>query len=276
MNHNDQDKLEINIGQFNQVFFEECVEHLAEMEQILISLSDCDPDDDQLNAIFRAAHSIKGGAGMFGFHDMTIVTHVLESLLDKLRTHEITFSSSMIDLFLEAGDVIAMQLSGHRDGSEVSQEAVDRIRGKLQQVIEGSVDTVDSPSKVPQETVMPECDSAPASLSDHRYELIFTPDSDIFKRGVRLENLLADLGELGILTVQAQVSDPEDLNDFDPKDCLTSWRLLLETSAGEAEVREIFEFVADEGQLQVLNVTDDTDDAGSAGQDAFRQEPAPL
>jgi two-component system chemotaxis sensor kinase CheA len=271
MNHNVQDKLEIDIGQFNQVFFEECVEHLAEMEQILIALSDCDPDDEQLNAIFRAAHSIKGGAGMFGFEDMTIVTHVLESLLDKLRNHERPFSSSMIDLFLEAGDVIAMQLSGHRDGSEVSREAVDLVRGKLQQVIEGSADTVISPSGVPRETAVPECGSTSASFSDYRYELIFTPDPDIFKRGVRLENLLADLGELGALTVQAQVSDPENFNGFDPKDCLTSWRLLLETRAGEAEIREIFEFVADEGQLRVSDVTGDP---GPAGQDASRQEPA--
>jgi two-component system chemotaxis sensor kinase CheA len=257
MNQHDQDKLEINMGQFNQVFFEECVEHLAEMEQILISLGDSNPDEEQLNAIFRAAHSIKGGAGMFGFHDMTIVTHILESLLDKLRTHEIPFSSSMIDLFLEAGDVIAMQLSGHRDGSEVSQEAVDRIRGKLQQVSEGSVDTVVPPVGTPPETAVPDCGSGSAACSDRRYDLTFTPDTDIFKRGVRLENLLADLAGLGNLTVRAQVSDPGDLSDFDPKDCLTSWHLSLETCAGEAEIREIFEFVADEGQLQVSDVTED-------------------
>jgi len=256
MNQQDQDKLEINLGQFNQVFFEECVEHLAEMEQILISLGDCDPDDEQLNAIFRAAHSIKGGAGMFGFHDMTIVTHILESLLDKLRTHEIPFSSSMIDLFLEAGDVIAMQLSGHRDGSEVSQEAVDRIRGKLQLVSEGSVDAVVLPVGMPLETAIPVCGSG-VSCTDHRYDLIFTPDIDIFKRGVRLENLLADLAELGTLTVRVQVADPGDLGDFDPQDCLTSWHLSLETCAGEAEIREIFEFVADEGQLQISDVTED-------------------
>lgn len=276
MNDNVQDKLEINIGQFNQVFFEECVEHLAEMEQILISLADCDPDDEQLNAIFRAAHSIKGGAGMFGFHDMTIVTHVLESLLDKLRTHEIPFSSSMIDLFLEAGDVIAMQLSGHRNGTEVNQEAVDLVRGKLQQVIAGNADTAVSSSGGPQETVMSECNSSSAGFSDHRYELIFTPDSDIFKRGVRMENLLGDLGELGHLTVQALVSEPNNLNDFDPKDCVTSWRLLLETSAGETEVREIFEFVADEDQLQILNIKGFVGDTGSSRQGASRQEPALL
>lgn len=272
MSNQNQDKSEIDIAQFNQVFFEECVEHLAEMEQILISLADGNPSDEQLNAIFRAAHSIKGGAGMFGFQDMTIVTHVLESLLDRLRTHEIPFSSSMIDLFLEAGDVVAMQLAGHRDGSEVKQEAVDLIRAKLQDVIEGVGSMSVPAADAPREITAAQYDSGPAS-ADHHYELTFTPDPDVFKRGVRMENLLADLGELGTLTVQAEVSHPGDLNSFDPKDCLTSWRLFLETGAGEAEIQEIFEFVADEGQLQIRDITGK---AGSSGQDNPRQGPAPL
>ena len=80
MSDHDQQAMNIDLAKFNQVFFEECGEHLAEMEQILMSLANGEPDDEQLNAIFRAAHSIKGGAGMFGFHDMTIVTHVLEKI----------------------------------------------------------------------------------------------------------------------------------------------------------------------------------------------------
>ena len=257
MKNQDQNKLDINIGQFNQVFFEECVEHLAEMEQILISLASSSPNDEQLNAIFRAAHSIKGGAGMFGFHDMTIVTHVLESLLDKLRTHEIAFSPAMIDLFLEAGDVIAMQLAGHRDGSEVNQEAVDRIRGRLQNIVEGTAEAAVAPSGLALMEVLPE-QGAVSAARCNRYEMTFSPDLDIFKRGVRMENLLEDLGELGNLIVQAQVSDTADLNMLDPKDCHTSWRLFLETPASEAEIREIFEFVADEDQLQVLDVTENS------------------
>lgn len=261
MSQQGANKLEIEISRFNAVFFEECGEHLAEMEQILISLADGEPDDEQLNAIFRAAHSIKGGAGMFGFQDMTLVTHVLESLLDKLRNNEMAFSPSMIDLFLEAGDVISMQLSGHRDGSEVNQEAVDLIRTKLQMVIEGGGVTVAPesaalPAETPQGKTMPDCDAAQAVSPEHRFELIFTPDPDIFKRGVRLENLLADLRELGPLTVHAQVADLDDLDSFIPEDCRTSWRLCLETSVSESEIREIFIFVADEDQLQVLHVTD--------------------
>lgn len=268
MNILEQKKLDINLGQFNQVFFEECVEHLAAMEQILFSLSDGTPSDEQLNAIFRAAHSIKGGASMFGFHDMTVVTHVLESLLDRLRTNEMAFSPEMIDLFLEAGDVIAMQLAGHRDGSEVNQEAVDRIRGRLQQIVADSGQAAIFPSGAAQVDLLADLGAASES---HRYEMTFTPDPDIFKRGVRMENLLADLGDLGTLTAQARVTDVAELAALDPMDCCTSWSLFLETTASEPEIREIFEFVADEDQLRVEEVADKGESAGRA---QFGQAPA--
>ncbi len=253
MNPNDQNTLDIDMAQFNQVFFEECGEHLAEMEQILMTLVEGEPDDEQLNAIFRAAHSIKGGAGMFGFHDMSTVTHALETLLDKLRTHEMPFSASMIDLFLEAGDVIAMQLSGHRDGTEVRPEAADLIRAKLQNIIDGGSSTPVPPAGEFSEAVASDTHSV-ADPALHRYELVFTPGLDLFQRGVRLENLITELEELGTLTVRAQVSDPGDLSVFDPTLCLTTWRFFLETTVSATELREIFEFVADEGQLQVTEM----------------------
>lgn len=268
-----QDKMGIEMAQFNQVFFEECGEHLAEMENILMSLADREPDHDQLNAIFRAAHSIKGGAGMFGFLDMTVVTHVLESLLDKLRTHEIPFSPAMVDLFLEAGDVIAMQLSGHRVGSEVDLEAVDLIRTKLQQVTD-NVALADQLIAIPLERDIPIGGPEPAAI-DYRYQLIFTPDSDIFLRGVRIENLIADLEELGTLTVRAEVSCPLNFSLFDPKVCVTSWQFFLETGAGEAEIREIFEFVADEEQLQI-RLADGADASQVTEQGTQQQEPTPV
>ena len=240
---------QIDLNRFNQVFFEECGEHLAEMERIVVSLADRAPDMEELNAIFRAAHSIKGGAGIFGFQDMTIVTHVLESLLDKLRTSEMAYSPTMIDLFLEAGDVISMQLAGHRDGSAVDQEAVDSVRSRLQAIVEtagtGAMDTRSARAAV---------DEPPPAGEDSRlttYELVFSPDPDIFKRGVRLENLLAELEELGRLESQARIKETPEISSFDPEVCCTEWTFVLETAASEAEIRDIFEFVADEGQLQV-------------------------
>jgi len=95
--------MSIDMSQFYQVFFDEAAEHLVSMEALLLGLNLDAPDADQLNAIFRAAHSIKGGSGTFGFTDMADVTHVLETLLDRVRKNEISLTHDMVDAFLQAG-----------------------------------------------------------------------------------------------------------------------------------------------------------------------------
>ncbi len=120
----------IDLTQFYQVFFEETAEHLASMESLLLGLDIAAPSDDELNAIFRAAHSIKGGAGTFGFNDMVEVTHILENLLDKIRKHEMQLTDEMVNVFLEAGDVINMQLAAHRGEGQV--EPIDVKSGVRQ------------------------------------------------------------------------------------------------------------------------------------------------
>ena len=117
--------MSIDLSQFYKLFFEETAEHLAEMEALLLALDIAAPPLDDLNAIFRAAHSIKGGAGTFGFSDIADTTHILETLLDRLRKQEMTLTDDMVSAFLEAGDVISMQLARHRgEGKEDSGEVL--------------------------------------------------------------------------------------------------------------------------------------------------------
>jgi two-component system chemotaxis sensor kinase CheA len=136
--------MSFDLSQFYQVFFEEAAEHLSNMERLLLGLDVNNPSMDDLNAIFRAAHSIKGGAGTFGFTDMIEVTHVLETLLDQLRKQEISLTNEMVNAFLEAGDAIAMQLAGHRDSGEVDQEVVSKARANLERL--SSVKTIPQPA----------------------------------------------------------------------------------------------------------------------------------
>ncbi|MBY0439977.1 MAG: Hpt domain-containing protein, partial [Burkholderiales bacterium] len=121
--------MSIDMSQFYQVFFEECAEHLASMETLLLDLDPVQPDPEQLNAIFRAAHSIKGGAGTFGFGDIARTTHSLETLLDRLRKEEIALRPEMIDAFLQAKDVISDQLARRRGetNSELDPDAADVV-----------------------------------------------------------------------------------------------------------------------------------------------------
>jgi two-component system chemotaxis sensor kinase CheA len=113
----------IDMSQFVQVFFDEADEGLAEMEKLLLAVDAEQPDNEDLNAIFRAAHSIKGGSSTFGLNNITEVTHVLESLLDRIRQGEMALTTQLIDAFLSTKDVIKMLLDGHRHGADVDQEA---------------------------------------------------------------------------------------------------------------------------------------------------------
>ena len=93
-----------DLTQFYQIFFEEAGENLEQMEQMLLALDLEAADDEELNAIVRCAHSIKGGAATFGFADVAELTHHMETLLDKLRRHELAASNGMVDVLLQSGD----------------------------------------------------------------------------------------------------------------------------------------------------------------------------
>jgi two-component system, chemotaxis family, sensor kinase CheA len=114
----------IDLSQFYQVFFEEAGENLESMEQMLLNLDIGNPDDEQLNAIFRCAHSVKGGAATFGFADVAELTHQMETLLDKLRRHELTITPAMVDVLLASGDALKAQLARHQgNGGDVVDTA---------------------------------------------------------------------------------------------------------------------------------------------------------
>lgn len=120
-----------DLTQFYGVFFEEARENLANMESMLLDIDVERPTDEELNAIFRVAHSIKGGAATFGFSDVAALTHELETLLDRLRRHELSLKRSMVDLLLEAGDVVKAQLAryqGRTEDSPPTDSLIERIR----------------------------------------------------------------------------------------------------------------------------------------------------
>ncbi|KVE35128.1 chemotaxis protein CheW [Burkholderia sp. TSV86] len=126
--------MSLDITQFYQTFFDEADELLAQMEQLLLNLNVAAPDPEDLAAIFRAAHSIKGGAATFGFTALTETTHILESLLDRARNHELTLTKEMVDAFLETKDVLSDQLADYRASAEPDAAAAAAICAKLERL----------------------------------------------------------------------------------------------------------------------------------------------
>lgn len=129
--------MSINMAEFHQVFFEESHEHLENMEQLLLALDLAFPDPEELNTIFRAAHSIKGGSGIFGFTALTSVTHVMENLLDKTRKGNFQLTSSIIDLLLSTVDTLSHILSLYREEEQIDWQEVEYSKSQLVAALNG-------------------------------------------------------------------------------------------------------------------------------------------
>ena len=221
-----------DLKQFYQVFFEEAAELLAQMESLLLGLDVSSPSLEDLNAIFRAAHSIKGGAGTFGFSDMTEVTHVLESLLDKLRKGELAVQSDMIDVFLEAGDVLKRQLAGHRGEEGGDPEAAAEVCAKLKRLAAGCG------------TVKPPAAPAPAAAAaaQNVFRIEFPCDGVNAKV---MDNLLVNLAERGTLdNLSPGVAGG---SENAAQHCV----LRLTTGSSEEDVWEALAFVVDPVNLKI-------------------------
>jgi two-component system, chemotaxis family, sensor kinase CheA len=152
----------LDITQFYQTFFDEADELLAQMEQLLLNLDIGHPDPEDLAAIFRAAHSIKGGAATFGFTALTETTHILESLLDRARNNELVLRKDMIDTFLETKDVLSGQLADYRASAEPDGAVAKAICAKLDQLYRESLGQPAAAAPAPDAASAP----APAAVPD--------------------------------------------------------------------------------------------------------------
>lgn len=152
--------MSIDIEQFHSVFFDESDEHLDDMEQLLMSLDVEAPDPEELNSIFRAAHSIKGGSGIFGFDALMNLTHVMENLLDKARNNELQVTADIVNVLLETLDVLKATLDAYRNASDVPEDEIAQRIVVLNNAIEGhQQDATDSIASQPSEEVASEDNS---------------------------------------------------------------------------------------------------------------------
>lgn len=192
----------MDITQFYQTFFEEADELLAEMEQLFLGLDLEAPDGEHLNAVFRAAHSIKGGAATFGFAALTDTTHLLENLLDRARHGELKLNTKMMDAFLETKDVLQKQLSAYRAGTEPEAGMVAEICAVLQQL---ALEAGGEPPAPPVVAAPP----APAPVAQPQAEPVAAAERTLKVRFSKVsENdcklLSQEMANLGQVTAQTQ------------------------------------------------------------------------
>lgn len=253
----------IDMSQFYQVFFEESAEHLAAMESLLLDLDLENPDSEQLNAIFRAAHSIKGSAGTFGFTDLAETTHILENLLDRIRKQELALRADMVDAFLQCGDQLREMLEAHQGRGETDPKAVEEICARLRQL---SSDEAPSPANIAETqpksgpVVVPvenAVDSASTAGLEgkHVFDIQFVP-TEISARGEGVANLLDELRGYGELEVLVRPEAAANNAGF--------WQLRLITQSAQDDFADQIDFIADNGAWRVTEDKSVADNGTSA------------
>lgn len=239
---------DIDLSQFYQIFFEEAGENLDSMEQMLLALDLEKADDEELNAIFRCAHSIKGGAATFGFADVAELTHQMESLLDKLRRHELTPTSAMVDVLLESSDALRGLLGAHQGrGGEAPATAdlVSRI-SVLANSEEDAEEAAPAPAPAPVVVVAAPV-AAPAPAPSRKAAAKVERDLEIHigplenpAQADGIAELFRDIPGLG--TVEAL---PCDLNTK------RVWR--ARTSASDNDLMDLFTFHVGKDDIRIVD-----------------------
>lgn len=225
--------------EFKQVFFNEATELLADMEDRLLKFDLAAADREQLNAIFRCAHSIKGGAGAFGIDPVMNFTHVAEALLDAFRDGRLMPTRTAIDALLRSVDVIRQMLETEMAGGVIDAAPSLVLMEDLKKIANGAAVEKAPEIEKPRKTV-------------HRiYDITFHPHKDLMLTGNEPVHILRALSALGEVELFADTSAISGIDDLEPKDCLIKWSVFLTTSRDEHDIREVFEFVESNADIRL-------------------------
>ena len=269
--------MSIDLSQFHAVFFEESFEGLELMEAALLELDVDNPDSEQINAIFRAAHSIKGGSGTFGFVQVSEFTHILETLLDKVRDGGHAIDADGIELFLQSVDCLRGLLEALQAEQEPDLQRANQLARVFQAVLDGAT-YADSSSQVntnpPQDNEInevlepgppatPEAENLGTVRQQIGFTIDFKPDTDMLKGGNDPVRMLRELATLGEIKTTLDASELPPLESLVADNCYVSWHIELITSCKIDDVEEVFEWVEDECELSITPIMADAPNVGN-------------
>ncbi|MBV1877508.1 MAG: chemotaxis protein CheA [Pseudomonadales bacterium] len=231
--------MSIDLSQFHQVFFEESFEGLDVMESGLLELDPAAPDDEEINSIFRAAHSIKGGSATFGFSDVADFTHVLETLLDEVRAGTRSIGPDEVELFLQSVDCLRELLKGLQAKEDVDISRAEDLRQQFEKIL----------GMAPSDGAS--LDDA-ESISNGAWRITFRPEGHILRTGNEPLRMFWQLAEMGTLTVTTDSSSLAAFATMNVESCYYAWELQLEGRNIQKEaIEEIFEWVCDDAELLI-------------------------
>lgn len=263
----------MDMNEIKEIFFQECEEQLAELESGLLKLNDGDRDPETVNAVFRAVHSIKGGAGAFGLDDLVAFAHVFETTLDCVRSNKLEPNQDVLKVMLKSADVLADLTNAARDGGHVEETRTRGLVKELEALANGEMPSASSaPEVAAPKAAAPVAAPAPTdesgfqpvafSFSDFEddttplmepsvYNVTFKPKASLYSKGNEAALLLRDLSRLGEMGINCDMSTLPSLEDIDPEAAYFSWTITVKTDKSEEDVRSVFEFAEWDCDLEI-------------------------
>jgi two-component system chemotaxis sensor kinase CheA len=240
----------IDLAQFLPTFLEESYEGLETMETGLLNLQGS--EDDAIHSIFRAAHSIKGGAGTFGFNQVTEFTHLVETLLDEMRDGRREILQTDIEILLQSVDCIRLLIDADHNKIVCEDESINNVKDLLNESLKTSSTGINQTSEATSEL-------SQSSITPQTWLINFIPQPHLVQTGndpLFLFDALADLGELDI---ECKTNELPAFSDIEPKELYLNWQIRLTSSdATEEDIREVFEWVEDECTLDITLLASET------------------
>lgn len=227
---------------------EEAGELLAELETSLLELEETPDDNDLINRVFRAMHTIKGSGAMFGFDEIAAFTHEVETVFDMVRNGKMTVTKRLLDLTLKSRDHISYLLSC-QIGEEVDRSDGDEIIAGLRQL----VPKPETPQKGSNEVAAIELPTLSKTELENEstWRIRFRPASNIFMCGTNPISLINELRGLGTAHVVAQFDEIPSIGDLAPENCYVYWDIILTTSRGQDAIKDVFIFVEDDCDIKI-------------------------
>lgn len=237
----------IDMAQFHQVFFEESFEGLDIMESGLLNMDPGTADAEEINAIFRAAHSIKGGSGTFGFMNVSDFTHVMETLLDEMRDGRRSVTPEAVEVLLQSVDVLREMLEATRDGGQADDERVRQQRGALEGVLaDGGGAGGEAAAVEPQ--------AETSDVASTGWKIVFRPHAHLMRTGNDPLRIIREVASLAESEVNCDISGLPAFEDFEPEDIYLVWEIRLLEPVDRALIDDVFEWVEDDCDFAIMPV----------------------
>ncbi|WP_425416160.1 chemotaxis protein CheA [Oricola indica] len=283
----------MSLDDIKETFFAECADQMAELETGLHEIQSSGPDMDTVNAVFRAVHSIKGGAGAFGYNALVSFAHVFENALDVIRNDLSQVNETRMDLLLRSVDVLSDVIEAERTGAEPQDNSA--LAGEL----EASFGLGDAEEAAAEEDAL--ADFAPVMIdlgdlgvsdapSGDSFRISFMPHASLYLKGHDPLRLFRELAEMGTLSVTCDSAELPKLSELTPDETYLKWQVDIETDRSREDIEAVFDWVDGECALSIeetgaaamddgvdldafLQTLDETEP--SADIDDFGQDPEP-